>query len=154
MCKTEYHKDLPQQSGRYIVICDGTCLHVQHMFNKLSSPVTALSVSLLSDTTRYLSWPPCKIPCQEMKIQMPELLGYYLGPIGHRIVGVRMSFAWFGLGVAQILALATNKYAIDLRLVKAYAVYRTSGNTLCDIPIYKVSSKQYECALGSELSWH
>lgn len=44
---------------------------------------------------------------------MPELLGYFLGPIGYRIVVIMMFFTWFGLGVAQILASATNYYAID-----------------------------------------
>lgn len=49
--------------------------------------------------------PPCK----------QELLGYYLGkgrrPV--RFVAFLISFYWFGVCVAQILASATNYYAID-----------------------------------------
>ncbi|WIA41809.1 hypothetical protein OEZ86_009140 [Tetradesmus obliquus] len=56
---------------------------------------------------------PDKPHMRKHKTQMQELLGFYLGPTGGKVVMCMMFFSWFGLGVAQILASSTNYYSID-----------------------------------------
>ena len=59
---------------------------------------------------------PSKPHNRRHKTQNQEMLGYYLGVWGIRVVAFMQFFGWFGTGAKQILSSSSLFYSIDQSL--------------------------------------
>ncbi len=59
---------------------------------------------------------PTKSYARRKKTQNQEMLGYYLGVWGVRVVTFMQFFGWFGAGVVQILASSSLFYSVNQNL--------------------------------------